>query len=112
MEHLVYEELLFHERHFTLCIRALARRSLWPQALRLLPEMRHRQLEPNVLSFNVAMDACQKAHEWQRAISLWQDIYLSLSFLINLFDMISFNVYVYSITVQRLMWSHMIMILM
>ena len=73
VEHLLYEDMMFHPRHFTMAMRSLARRGLWPDALRLLPEMRKRQLTPNCLSYNVAMDACQKGHAWQRAIGLWQD---------------------------------------
>eukprot|EP00434_Breviolum_minutum_P017209 symbB.v1.2.015192.t1/scaffold1044.1/size142232/13 len=60
VEHLLYENLMFHHRHFTMALNSLGRSSLWPLALDLLPEMQHRDLVPNTITYNAAMDACRK----------------------------------------------------
>lgn len=60
VEHLLYENLMFHHRHFTMALNSLGRSSLWPLAISLLPEMRFRDLKPNTITYNAAVDACRK----------------------------------------------------
>ncbi|CAK8997287.1 Pentatricopeptide repeat-containing protein At2g41720 (Protein EMBRYO DEFECTIVE 2654) [Durusdinium trenchii] len=74
VDHLLYEDLVFHHRHFTLLLNSLGRRSLWRTSLQLLPEMWQRDLVPNSISFNAAMDACQKGAAWQHATSLLKEM--------------------------------------
>lgn len=74
VEHLLYENLMFHHRHFTMALNSLGRSSLWPLAISLLPEMRFRDLKPNTITYNAAVDACRKGHAWECALELFQDM--------------------------------------
>eukprot|EP00435_Cladocopium_sp_Y103_P043576 s1827_g12.t1 len=74
VEHLLYENLMFHHRHFTMALNSLGRSSLWPLAISLLPEMRLRDLAPNTITYNAAVDACRKGHAWECALELFQDM--------------------------------------
>ena len=42
----------------------------WERALSLLVAMRRAEIAPNVISFNTAIKACEKAGEWERALAL------------------------------------------
>ena len=35
---------------------------------RMLPEMQHRQLEPDVISFDAVCSACEKRQQWQQGL--------------------------------------------
>lgn len=74
VEHLLYENLMFHHRHFTMALNSLGRSSLWPLAISLLPEMRLRDLIPNTITYNAAVDACRKGHAWECALELFQEM--------------------------------------
>ena len=41
----------------------------------LLSEMREAKLEPNVISYNAGISACDKSRQWQRALSLLSEMW-------------------------------------
>ena len=41
---------------------------------RILPEMQHRQLEPDVMSFNAACSACEKRQQWQQSLGMLSEM--------------------------------------
>jgi len=70
VEHLLHEELAFHHKHFAIMIRGLGRRGLWQRACQMLDVMRQRDLEPNVILYNAAADACRRSQAWAVALAL------------------------------------------
>ena len=40
----------------------------------LLPETRSSQLEPDVISYNSAISACEKGQQWQQALMLFSEM--------------------------------------
>merc|ERR1719469_1181616 len=69
--HILYEELAYHHKHFAIMMSGLARKGLWRSACALLDEMRTRGLEPNVICYNIALEACRRGHQWQYAFELY-----------------------------------------
>ncbi|CAK9009261.1 unnamed protein product [Durusdinium trenchii] len=55
---------------FNVCISACERSNQLQQALRLLREMRKSQLEPDGISVNSALRACERASAWVEALHL------------------------------------------
>ena len=45
----------------------------WPSALQLLHWMHVRHLEPQVISYNACISACEKAERWQQALQLMKE---------------------------------------
>ena len=45
-------------------ISACQKRFQWQQALKLLTEMKVQGLEPNVITYNAAIGACEKVLNW------------------------------------------------
>ena len=60
------------EAHLARTNSAVAAKLLgeWESALRLLDEMEQRSLQPNVISFNAALSALEKARQWEQAVQL------------------------------------------
>ena len=57
-------------RKCTTMLSERAKQSLWHEALELLAEMQAQGLEPNVITYNAAISACEKGSQWQQALEL------------------------------------------
>ncbi|CAK0853897.1 unnamed protein product [Prorocentrum cordatum] len=47
----------------------------WQRALALLSEMWEAKLEPDVISYNAGISACEKGEQWQRALALLSEMW-------------------------------------
>ena len=56
------------------CITALGRARDARGALALLKEMRASGVAPNVITYNAAISACEKGGQWERALSLLEEV--------------------------------------
>ena len=56
-----------------MCISACKKCGQWEKALQLLDEMQQRRLEPDVISFNAAISACEKSFHHREADRLYQE---------------------------------------
>ena len=57
---------------FNSLLKSCEKASQWRMALRLLKDMRLRQLRCDIVSYNSTISAFEKASEWQKAIELFQ----------------------------------------
>jgi pentatricopeptide repeat protein len=46
----------------------------WERALELLSKMRRRGIEPDVITYNGAISACEKGSQWERALELLREM--------------------------------------
>jgi pentatricopeptide repeat protein len=60
--------------NFSAAINALIRSRQPERALQLLPLMRQRGIEPNVVTYNSLIDAYSKSEQWQKAIELLSEM--------------------------------------
>lgn len=65
--------MYFYTTAMDACAKGKKRNS-WQNALALLDEMKNRGIEPNKVSFSVAVTACGNAGRWQRALELLDEM--------------------------------------
>ena len=59
--------------NYVVALSSCAKSKLWKQALALLFEsMPKAQIQPNVISYNAAISACEKGGRWQEALTLFE----------------------------------------
>ena len=59
--------------NYTVVLSSCAKSKLWKQALALLFEsMPTAKVQPNVISYNAAVSACEKGGQWQEAMTLFE----------------------------------------
>jgi len=60
-------------RSYTTCMHALARKRKWHEALQMLKKMLNEgkeSVKPTIVTFNVAISACEKAGRWSNALEI------------------------------------------
>ena len=58
-------------------MNGLAKGAQWAKGLQLLGELKHCQLQPDVITLNSLISACGKASEWPLALELGQNLQLT-----------------------------------
>jgi len=72
--HLLYENLMFHHKHYAIALASLGRRGLWRTACGVLEEMYGCDLVPNIICYNATLLACQNGHSWTGALAILSDM--------------------------------------
>lgn len=67
---------LTHAREFTTIMKDFKKSSLWRQALGMMADMRKQVVQVNVITYSVAISACEKGAQWQSALNLLREMEL------------------------------------
>ena len=62
-------------KSYTKQIHEQCRQGQWQKALSILGEMQQRGLEPNVITYNALISACEKGHNAEKAMELFVEMH-------------------------------------